>query len=99
MQIETILQEKKSILSHTANPLVVQFTAEEINVLGDVSELRLLKLRIPAPESFECSSDIFDCNRRLLIGDSIYRVLEFCMLKNRVLHAPVTAVFPWMNND
>lgn len=99
MSVVSILEEKKNELMHTNNPLTVQFTVEEINLLGDVNELRLFKLSVTAPMQFECASDVFDCHRRILIGESLYRVLEFSMLENRVLRTPITTVFPWLGNE
>lgn len=93
MRIEQILEEKKRELIECGNPLKVQFSLDDINVLADMNELRRLKLKLKFPENFERSTDLFACTRHIIDGDSEYRVLEFCVLKNKVLQLPVSQVF------
>lgn len=93
MKIVDILEDKRTELLKTGNPLKVQFTLDEINLLADVNELRRLKLTLPFPENFEKSSDLFACAQKIIDGESGYRILEFCVLKNKVLYSPVTQVF------
>ena len=93
MDIKEILNNKKEDLLESGNPLSVSFTLDEINTLSDVNELRKLKLSLTFPVDFECSADLFACTKKILEGDSDYRVLEFCILKNKVLRLPVTQVF------
>jgi hypothetical protein len=78
----------------SGDPLAVEFAVADINVLSDVTQLRVLKLSQVFPVEFEISKDVFDCANRIIRGDSLYRVLEFCMLRNRVLVHYVTEVFP-----
>lgn len=93
MDIVSILEEKQRGLLETGNPLKVDFTMSEINALADVNELRRLKLVVSFPNTFEQSQDIFDCTKRVIEGDTLYRILEFCVLKNKVLRMPVKQVF------
>ena len=93
MEIRKILMNKKADLMRTGNPLSVSFTSDEINALADVNELRKLKLSLSFPKDFKRSSDLFACTKKILDGDSDYRVLEFCILKNKVLQMPVSQVF------
>ena len=93
MRVQSILNEKRSELLKTGNPLCVQFTLQEVNELADVNSLREYKLQQPFPENFECTDDLFMCSKKILEGESGYRVLEFCMLKNRILCAPFKQVF------
>lgn len=99
MSIDEILADKERQLKSTGNPLAVTFTADEINVLGDVNALRTFKLNHSIPAQFACATDIFDCCHSVLLGSSVYRVLEFCMLRNPVLVKPITTVFSWLKVD
>ena len=93
MEIKKILMDKRETLLKTGNPLQVDFTLPEVNVLGDVNELRKLKLSLAFPEDFDRSPDLFACTKKIIDGDSDYRVLEFCVLKNKILRVPVSQVF------
>lgn len=93
MKIADILADKKEQLMETGNPLAVTFTVDDINALADVNQLRMLKISLPFPSEFEQSGDLFECTRSILDGDSDYRVLEFCALKNKVLVGPIKQVF------
>lgn len=93
MRVKEILQEKKRQICCVGNPCLIEFTAEEINILSDLDELRCLKLQESMPRGYEPERDPFTCFRRILEGDSIYRVLEFCLLKNRALRNSVPKVF------
>lgn len=98
-EIQEILTEKEAQLLSTGDPLSVQFTVSEINTLSSVNKLRAYKLKNAFPQDFEKSVDVFDCVSRIIEGDSIYRVLEYCMLRNRVLVLYVTSVFKAMKRD
>lgn len=93
MTIKDVLMDKREQIQHTGNPCLVQFTADEINVLSDMTGLRCLKLQEPFPPDYVPTKDPFACVRAILEGDSLYRVLEFCLLKNRALRDYVPAVF------
>lgn len=93
MKIEDILNEKLEIVLSSDNPQTVKFTLEELNTICDTSNLRELKLNVPFPVPFEKSTNIFDCHHRILSGDSIYRVLEFCILRNPYAKEAVRKVF------
>lgn len=99
MEIREILDDKRKELLKTGNPLAVGFTIEDINTLADISSLRRLKLQLAFPDKFEQSSDLFACARSIIEGDSDYRVLEFCMLKNKVLRLPIQQVFSRIMKD
>ena len=92
--IYKILGEKRDELLRKGDPLLVDFTVKEINALSNPSLLRLMKLHTPFPEDFEIASDVFQCAKLIVHGDTnVYRVLEFCMLRNRVLQHSITSVF------
>lgn len=93
MSIPEILDNKRECILRVGNPLKVDFTLEEINVLGDIDQLRGLKITLDFPSNFEKSVDLFECTKKVLDGEDGYRVLEFCVLKNRVLVEPVSRVF------
>lgn len=98
--IYKILIEKREELLSKGDPLAVNFTVKEINVLSDPSQLRLLKLKTPFPGDFEKAVDVFDCANKIVHGDNgIYRMLEFCILRNRVLQHDVTRVFSGLERD
>ncbi len=88
-----ILNQKVDELFEKGDPLRVSFTVKEINILSDENQLIALKLSKDFPEDFTPASDLFDCAERIIRGDGIYRALEFCMLKNRVLEHSITQVF------
>lgn len=96
MKILEILKQKQEELMEGGSPLSINFTVAEINTLSDKAQLRALKMICDFPEDFKKSSDIFSCTKAIIRGDSIYRVLEFCMLMNRVLYPSITSVFAKM---
>lgn len=91
--IYDVLMQKRAELMKQGNPLAVEFTIRDINIISDYSQLRALKLKTPFPHDFKPSADVFECSDRIVHGDSIYRALEFCLLRNRVLEPHVTKVF------
>ena len=58
--------------------------------------LRTLKLTVPFPSGYVPSSDLFSCADEVIRTDSLYKVLEFCVLRNRVLRSSVFKVFPYL---
>lgn len=94
-----ILENKKQQLIASGNPFSVQFTIDEINQLADINQLRALKLHLQFPKDFTPSPDLLACTQSILAGDDYYRVLEFCILKNRVLYLPVHQVFQKIVRD
>lgn len=94
MNIYNILLEKEKVLKHYGLPTAVTFTLDEIDELADKSSLRAFKLFYRFPADFKRSRDIVDCTKHIVEGDNIYRVLEFCIMKNRILRQPVISIFP-----
>lgn len=94
MDLYKILLEKQKVIQHYGLPSSVVFTVDEINLLSDSNLLRVLKLTHKFPTDFKCANNLLECTKMIVAGDDIYRVLEFCILKNRVLRMPVSAVFP-----
>lgn len=88
-----ILENKRTELQAKGNPLEVEFSADELNILGDISNLRNLKLVLTFPKNYKHASDIFDCTYKILHGDEICRVLEFCVFANPCLRTVVYQVF------
>lgn len=82
MTIIEVLEGKQVLLKDTDS---VHFSGEELNVLCDPAQLRALKLQQRIPKDFSLSSNVEECVTRVRGGDSIYRVLEYCILKNRAL--------------
>ena len=91
--VRDILLRKQSDIKRVWNPFLIDFSADEINTLCDRAALRELKLTEHFPDNFKRSADIFSCAKLIVEGDSIYRTLEFCMLKNKVLVPFITKVF------
>lgn len=87
MNILDILEDKKAKI---INNSPVTFTAEELNVISDPTQLRTLKIYVPMPDTFEKAKNVEDCVQQISNGDCIYRVLEYCVLTNRALQS-VTA--------
>lgn len=92
--IEKILIEKRDALLASGDALVVNFTVKDINILSDSDQLRLLKLTVPFPEDYKTSKDLFSCADAILRDKELYKVLEFCIKRNRVLQEHVLKVFP-----
>lgn len=88
-----ILRQKEEALLSKGDPLTVEFTVPEINILSDENQLISLKLSVDFPEDFVPAEDLFHCAKRVIEGESVYRTLEFCMLKNRVLESSITKIF------
>lgn len=97
--IYDILIQKREDLLKVGDPFAVDFTLKEINILSDLTQLRALKLNTPFPVGFEPAENIFDCAGRIIQGHELYRVLEFCLWKNRVLIPQVTQVFKQLRRD
>ena len=92
-----VLDEKLSSIQKIQNPVEVTYSYEDIMQLSNKTELRLLKLSEQFPDDYIATHNIFDCTKKILDGDtSKYRVLEFCMLKNRILREPILSTFPKM---
>lgn len=94
--ITNILIAKREELLAKGNPLAVNFNANEINLLSDPDRLRALKLTVPFPNGYVPATDLFSCACEVVRTDSLYKVLEFCMLRNRVLRPHVLKVFPYL---
>lgn len=95
MIIKILTQKEEELLSK-GDPLSVEFTVPEINILSDENQLISLKLSVDFPENFVPAEDLFSCAKKIIEGDCVYRTLEFCMLKNRVLESSITSVFSQM---
>lgn len=93
MEIKDILLNKREQLMRTGNPCDVTFTLDEINTLSDLNALRCFSIREPFPEDFVRTNDPFTCASAIIQGDSIYRIMEFCLIKNRALKNAIPVVF------
>lgn len=93
VDIYSILVQKRDALVKCGDPFAVDFNVKEINILSDLNQLRLLKLTTPFPGDYKVSSDIFDCTHKVLLGNDLYRTLEYCVWKNRVLFPYISKVF------
>ncbi len=94
--IVDVLIKKREELLAKGDPLAVGFDVCEINLLSDPDRLRTLKLTVPFPSGYVPSSDLFSCADEVIRTDSLYKVLEFCVLRNRVLRSSVFKVFPYL---
>lgn len=92
--ITNVLISKREALIRKGDPLAVDFDVSEINLLSDPDRLRALKLTVPFPDDYTPASDLFSCAEEVISADSLYKVLEFCMLRNRVLRVHILKVFP-----
>ena len=93
MKLKNLLEKKLEVILSADNPQTVKFTLDELNIICDTNNLRELKLAVSFPTPFEKSASVFDCHLRILSGDSIYRVLEFCVLRNPYAKEAVHKVF------
>ena len=95
--IEEIIDEKLRCILKCGDPLSVDFTRRDIAILSNINQLRILKLKEQIPSDFEAAKDVFECTTKIIQGDqSAIRVLEFCLLSNRVLLSAISQVFPRM---
>lgn len=99
IDIYSILTSKREMLLSVGDPLAVDFTLQEINILSDLVQLRLLKLKTPFSADYVPSENMFDCARKVIEESDLYRTLEFCTWKNRVLIPNVTQVFSRLRKD
>lgn len=88
-----ILNEKKQQLIKNDGLKDATFCKEDIDVLMDVNELRIFKVGNPMPKDFEFSASKEESIERVLNNDSIYRVLEYCVIAQPVLQISVGKVF------
>lgn len=72
----------------------VKFSGDELNILCDPRQLRAMKLYIDFPNDYSSCSRVEDCVDKIKQGDSIYRTLEYCILRNRAL-VSIKEVFPF----
>lgn len=93
IDIYDVLAQKRDMLVKCGDPFAVDFTVREINILSDLNQLRSLKLRTPFPQDYKTATDIFDCTREVLLDNNLYKTLEYCVWKNRVLFPYVSRVF------
>ena len=63
----------------------LMFTADEMNIMCDPAQIRTLKMKVPMPDDFTKTANPKQCLENILNGDSIYRVLEYCIMTNRAL--------------
>ena len=68
--------------SGVCDPLHIPFSLDDITVLGDITELRSLKLAMYAGGCFDQVQDIVSCIKQL-----------HCMLRNYALREPILSVF------
>lgn len=83
MNIQDVLIEKEAQLKAGETVL---FTAADLEILSDPTELGSLKLLVRNIKAFEPSEDITQCLESILRGDSLLRILEYCFFTNRLLH-------------
>lgn len=94
MTVESILESKRSVLDSVEYP-VLDFTVEEVNALADIDSLCILKLKHKFPSDFNCSHTVMQSFYKYVNGDnSLYRILEICMLNNPATSLPICTVFP-----
>lgn len=100
MTVRDVLVDKLNQLKETGNPVNVEFTVDDINTLSDINALRCFSLQEPFPDNYIPDKDPFACSRNILAGDSIYRVMELCLMKNRALQNSIPIVFnAWRRNN
>lgn len=98
------MENKLDEISHADNCMDLSFTADEVKVVNNLTELRTLKLFISFPEELILSKNRFSCFKRikdLQITDKdldkystlIYLSLEFFALSNPFLEENITQVF------
>lgn len=86
-----ILNEKRKQLRNDGPE--VKLTVDDINVLMDVNELRILKITNPMPKDFVFSKSKEESFNRALEENSLYRILEYCAISHPVLQISVGKVY------
>lgn len=102
MTIYELLQQKKQELLQAGDPRSLTFSADEINLLRDKSQLRLLKISHTFCANFVPAKTLEECSFKLLddqSGNDTYRLLELCMLANPAIRKEVISVFKEFGNE
>lgn len=91
--IEEILREKREELIKTNGMEDASFLRADIDILRNMNELRVLKIQYPFPNDFKFSKSKEESRRAAVQDDSIYRILEYCVIAQPVLQDNVSKVF------
>lgn len=94
MEILAILTSKLDEIKKSSCYLEVDFKSHEITVIGDITNLRALKLVNKFPVDFKKSNNVQNCYDNIKLTEDIYRVLEYFFICNNVVKSPIVQVFP-----
>jgi hypothetical protein len=77
---------------------IVEFSPEMLKLLMDNDELFIVKVRSLADGDFIPSLNLAECVETIKHSEhmDVRRVLEYCMLKNKIIEEPVKRVFKEM---
>lgn len=94
MTVEEILNDKLMQLKDSNGMTDAAFSKSDIDVLMDINNLRVFKLKNPMPEDFKFADSKAKSIQFVLDGnDQLYRILEYCVITQPVLQIPVHNVY------
>lgn len=91
--IEEVLKDKREQLKRSFGTEDAKFSKEDIDVLLDCNELRVLKVTHSFPKNFEFSKSKEESRMRALKNNSVYCILEYCVIAQPILQDSVGKVF------
>lgn len=94
MEILDILKNKRNEIMRSDYSLDIVFQYHEIEVVNDLTNLRVLKLIEKFPKEYKSCKDLISCYEKVKQNGSIYDVLEYFFLCNTVLRESILKVFP-----
>lgn len=91
MTVEEILNDKLMQLKDSNGMTDAAFSKSDIDVLMDINNLRVFKLKNPMPEDFKFADSKAESIQFVLDGnDQLYRILEYCVITQPVLQIEFT---------
>lgn len=88
-----ILEDKRNQLLQSNGEADAKFCKADIDILMDVNELRVFKMKHQMPENFTFAKSKQESINHVLHEESLYRVLEYCIISQPVLQISVRKVF------
>lgn len=91
--IEDILKRKREEIIACNGERDASFSKDDIDALRNMNDLRVMKIKYPFPEDFKFSDTKEESRLAVLQDDSIYRILEYCVIAQPVLQDTISQVF------
>lgn len=92
MNLNEVLLNKQEVIRSAQLPRAIDFNVEEINVLCDKTQLRVLKVLYHNIE-LDLEQDIETCIEKIKTSDTLIPVLEYCAIRNAIVKEIVKEIF------